>query len=87
LRPGAAKSGGTLRKCRGNGQVLYTDGGCPPGSREEAADGGSVTVLPAAPRAASAAPAASAQTPLRRLAGEGVVPDQQERRVEQALNR
>lgn len=80
---------GRLRKCRSGGQLLYTDGACPPGSREEAADGGTVTVLPAVrPTAANAAAApASAQTPLRRLAGDGVVPDQQERMVEQALKR
>ena len=79
------------RKCVGSDRVLYTDGACPAGTRGQALDGGSLSVLPAAPAAARSAEqpgaAASAQTPLRRLAGEGVLPDQTERRVDQALHR
>ena len=82
------------RKCVGPERVLYTDGACPAGTRAQAVDGGSLTVLPAAPAPARAqvpvagpATAASVQTPLRRLAGEGVLPDQTERRVDQALHR
>lgn len=75
-----------LRKCRRGAELLYTNGECPRGSREEALDGGSLSVLPAAP--APPAAAASAQTPLRRLAGDGpVAPDAQERAVEKALQR
>ena len=61
--PAAAAVGGRLRKCRSGGQLLYTDGACPPGSREEAADGGTVTVLPAVKPAAASAAAAPASAP------------------------
>jgi hypothetical protein len=76
-----------LRKCRRGAELLYTNGECPRGSREEAVDGGSLSVLPAAPVPTPPA-AASAQTPLRRLAGDGAVPpDAQERVVEKASQR
>ena len=40
---------GGVRKCRkAGGELVYTDGTCPPGSREQALAGGSVNVLPAA---------------------------------------
>jgi hypothetical protein len=78
------------RKCVGpDATVTYTDGTCPAGSRAQPLDGGSLSVLPAP--AATAVPraegAASAQTPLRRLAGEGSVPQLHEQRVERALQR
>ena len=87
--PAAASA---ARKCVGAGRVVYTQEACPAGLREQALDGGTLSVLPAAPpRAApaTAAPAlpASAVSPLRRLAGEGLPPDVQERRVDQALQR
>ena len=89
--PGAATPSAAPgpRKCIGPDRVLYTDGACPAGTRAQALGGGSLSVLPAAPVAAPTTPAtaASAQTPLRRLAGEGAVPDQTERRVDQALHR
>lgn len=92
--PGAPRPGGgaaaEVRKCVGpDAVVTYTDGTCPPGARPQPLDGGRLTVLPAAP--APTAPrsdsAASAQTPLRRLAGEGTVPPLHEQRVERALQR
>ncbi len=77
-----------LRKCRRGAELLYTNGECPRGSREEPVDGGSLSVLPAAPAAAPPPAAASAQTPLRRLAGDGgLPPDAHERAVEKALQR
>ena len=82
-KPGAAPP----RKCRRGAELLYTNGECPRGSREEALDGGSVSVLPAAPAVVPAPAAASAQTPLRRLAGDGVPSDAPERLVEKALQR
>ena len=90
--PGASKSGTAAagaRKCLGAGRVVYTDGPCPAGLREAAMDGGSVTVLPAVrPAAASAAaPAGSAQSPLRRLAGPDDSAAQRERVLDQALHR
>jgi hypothetical protein len=43
-----ARQAGTVRKCVAGAQVLYSDSACPAGSREVAASGGTVTVLPAA---------------------------------------
>jgi hypothetical protein len=37
------------RKCLLDGRTLYTDEKCPPGSREQALDGGAVTSLPRSP--------------------------------------
>jgi hypothetical protein len=81
-----------VRKCVGAQQVLYTHEACPAGTREQGMGAGTVSVLPAAPRVPSpGAPApevaASAETPLRRLAGDGLPPDLQQRRVDQALQR
>lgn len=61
VQPAAvARVAGGPRKCRRGGEVLYTDGACPPGSREMTLGGGSVTVMPsAAPAAKLKAPAAS----------------------------
>lgn len=73
------------RKCVAGAEVVYTNDTCPPGTREQALQGGTVSVLPAAP---AAAPAVSApQAPLRRLAGEGLAADGQDRRVDQAMQR
>lgn len=36
-----------MRKCLRGTEVLYTDGDCPPGSREKAVERGSLNVLPA----------------------------------------
>lgn len=90
--PRAGPGATTARKCRSATQLLYTDGPCPAGLREEAVAGGSVSVLPAAPATATAtatapAPAGSAQTPLRRLAGPDDLAAQRERVLEQALHR
>ncbi|MFO1327108.1 MAG: hypothetical protein U1F56_07095 [Rubrivivax sp.] len=58
--PAAGPAAATqARKCRlGNGTVVYTDGACPAGARELPLDGGSLSVLPSAPRPPE--PAASA---------------------------
>lgn len=87
LTPPAQPAATGARKCVGGDRVVYTDGACPAGTQARAMDGGSLSVLPAAPAAARPQPPASAQTPLRRLAGEGGAPDQNERRVDQALQR
>lgn len=49
-----ATSGGGVRKCVVKGEVLYTNGDCPAGSREQAVSGGTVNVL-AAPNAGARA--------------------------------
>ena len=58
LRPAAL---GTPRKCQGPHSTFYTDGVCPPGTREKVIASGTVTVVEARgaekARAASAAPA------------------------------
>lgn len=80
VAPAAAQA----QKCVGPAGTSYTDGPCPAGSRPQALDGGSLSVLSRPPVAV--APAASAVPPLRRLSGPAV-PDQQDRRVDQALQR
>jgi hypothetical protein len=74
------------RKCRGAAGLVYTDGACPPGTREETLQG-ALSVLPAVRPAAPADTAASAQTPLRRLAGPDDSAAQRERVLEQAMGR
>lgn len=44
-----------MRKCLKDGQVLYTDDACPPGSQEEAVSGGSLTVFSDRPAASTPA--------------------------------
>lgn len=86
--PGLAGPGPAVRKCHGAAGVTYTQDACPPGTREAALSGGTLTVLPAAPaaaRAASAGAAASAVSPLRRLAGAHDPREFQERRIEHAV--
>lgn len=76
-----------LRKCTGAGAPVYTDGDCPAGTRAEAVTGGTLSVLPAVRPAAAAEPAASAQSPLRKLAGPDDSAAQRERVLDQALHR
>lgn len=78
-QPGAA----AVRKCRGPAGVVYTDDRCPSGYREEAMDGGNLTVLPAAPAPALAA---SAQPALRQLGQQGSLPDRVDREVQRSQN-
>jgi hypothetical protein len=87
--PSGPSTAARARKCTGPTGTRYTDGPCPAGSREQALDGGALTVLPRAPATVGAAgpdAAASALPPLRRLSGPAL-PDQHERQVEQALQR
>lgn len=80
--PNASPAAASVRKCRGPAGVVYTDGRCPAGHTEQALDGGSLTVLPAAPTAVPARPAAdaaSAPPALRRLGASGTLPDRAER--------
>ena len=55
-----ADASGMARKCLVEGGVLYTNGKCPPGSREQPVGGGTVSVMPAGP---SAAPASAPRRP------------------------
>lgn len=67
IGPGAPEPA-RLRKCvDAAGAATYTDGPCPAGSRALPVDGGSLTVLPAAPVPPPAS-AASARSLLRELA-------------------
>ncbi|ODU10366.1 MAG: hypothetical protein ABS84_03020 [Rubrivivax sp. SCN 71-131] len=88
LQPAVGAAAAALRKCRGEGGITYTNGACPPGTRAEDVASGTLSVLPAAPPAAlPPAAAASAQSPLRRLAGPDESAVQRERVLEQALAR
>lgn len=47
------------RKClQADGSMVYTDGSCPAGTREQPMDAGSLSVLPAAPRPPEPKPSA-----------------------------
>lgn len=52
---GSTRKGAPLRKCLQGSHILYTDGPCPAGSREQAVSDGRVTVVPATPVPAAAA--------------------------------
>ena len=69
--PDAAAAG--LRKCRGGGKVVYTDGDCPKGSAEQPIKG-SVTVVPSQPGSA-AKPAPGAPDPAATRAHDLLLPD------------
>ena len=85
--PTSAAPAARTRKCVrveagvGEGAITYTNDACPPGTREQALQGSSVSVLPASPAASPA------QSPLRRLAGDGLGADGQQRRVDEAMQR
>ncbi len=83
--PSAAEAG--LRKCQAAGRVLYTNGSCPAGSREQGVEGGTVSVV-AAPRMAPAPAAAASRLPNVRdlLQGDAGV-DIKERRMEEVIGR
>jgi hypothetical protein len=68
------------RKCAGPAGVVYTDGGCPRGTRVEPMSAGRINVVPAV-RASPAAAPASAST-LRDLALPTGVPTLRERAME-----
>lgn len=82
-QPRSAAAAGGARRCRTSAGVVYTNGTCPPGSREEAIARGSVTVLPAPPAAArpAAAPASGSGSLLRELAGS----DEEMRRMRERM--
>lgn len=82
-----AGSDGALRKCRRGAQIEYTNGLCPPGTREEAVRGGSLSVLPAPPAPAAAVTAASAQPLLRGLARDVDGREMQDKRIERVIGR
>ena len=44
-----------LQKCLADGRVIYTDGSCPAGSRPQALDGGTLSVVSSPPPPARAA--------------------------------
>lgn len=84
----AGKAPAGTRKCVDGPYVLYTNGDCPPGSREQRLDGGTLTVLPAAPRgdgAGAAEPAASSST-LRDLALKPGEPTLKEKAMDKAMD-
>lgn len=87
--PGAAASAGaTPRKCVQGGRVLYTDGACPAGSREQSVRDDRVTVVPAMPVPASAGaagPAASLPN-ARDLLGRPDDGNLRDKRMERQMN-
>jgi len=84
----APKSAGALRKClpeSGAGAVLYSSSACPPGTREQAMSGGTVSVVPSVAAVAAAKPA-SAQPLLHRLAPPEEAAAMREKMMERAIN-
>jgi len=82
---GAALSAAGVHKCQGAGGVLYVDHACPQGTRELAANGGTVTVVPFP----KAPPPQSAGSGPRLV--QGMSPEEvdrvRDRLIEQAANR
>jgi len=70
------------RKCMSASSVSYTDGDCPPGSREQALTGGSLTVVAGAPIAGRAGGPAASAARLRSLALEPGEPTLRERQMD-----
>jgi len=76
-----ARPAGGVRKCRkSGGELVYTDGDCPSGSREQALTGGAVSVV--SPVEAGMKPAAPARDP-RAPAG---AQEMREQMVERAVH-
>jgi hypothetical protein len=86
--PGMAEAPpAAVRKCVTGSQVLYSSQACPAGSREQAAGGGTLTVLPAA-RVPTAADGASRPLPnVRDLLIDPQAVDIKERRIEAVTGR
>jgi len=80
-RESVARFLGGVRKCRkSGGELVYTDGDCPSGSREQALTGGAVSVV--SPVEAGMKPAAPARDP-RAPAG---AQEMREQMVERAVH-
>lgn len=89
---GPTAAPGPVRKCRRGAEVVYTNGECPPGSREQALQGGTFTVVgspqaAAAPRPAGAAGSAPRAATVRDLVDMSDVERIKERRIEEAMRR
>lgn len=89
MPPSAAVAPG-LRKCMLGGQPTYTNGACPPGSREQALTGGSLSVLPAAPvptpsEAPGAAPVGHVRELLLKPDGQAEA-DMKAKRIDRVVN-
>jgi hypothetical protein len=82
---GAALSTAGVHKCQGPSGVLYIDHACPAGTRETAADGGTLSVV-TFPKAAPATPAASDPRLLQAMSREEV-DRMRDRMIEEAANR
>jgi len=82
-----ARPAGGVRKCRNKaGELAYTDGVCPPGSKEVALAGGTVTVVPGTAPAPAARPGADPKPPAGMLAPvQPAVPDIRQKMVERAV--
>jgi hypothetical protein len=78
-----------VHKCQTAGGILYVDAACPKGSRELAANGGTVTVMPF-PKPAPA-PSSFASGILGKPLVEGMPPEERDRvrdkQVDDAMNR
>jgi hypothetical protein len=81
---GAAGSVGGVRRCALDSGIVYTDGDCPRGSRQQSTVAESLTVVPAAPVPQAPDPTASAAT-LRDLALKPGEPTLREKHMAQQL--
>ena len=80
------QAAGELRKCRtAAGELVYTNVECPSGSRLQAINAGSVTVVPFE-RPAPAPASGSVKSPLRALAGPPISEEQREKQMEKIIN-
>jgi hypothetical protein len=74
----------SVRKCQDGERVVYTDGACPPGTREQGLQRGTLSVLPAAPVAATAASGAAGLPNVRTLLVDPRDGEWKQRRIDEA---
>lgn len=85
----AARAATGLRKCIRGSQVVYTDGNCPPGSKEQDLTRGTVTVVPG--QAPVKTTAATETEPRRKNIRDVLVPPEEtplkDKRMEQVIGK
>lgn len=87
--PASPRLSSKPRKCLRGSEVIYTnDPSCPPGSREQALSGGTLTVVPGTPAAGGQPASAGGSGTVRDLAGvQAGEPSLRDRMIERATQR